>query len=68
MKKLALAAVFAGVASVATAGGMSEPVMEVDVTMPAEDVNAAAQQQSSSNPGIVFPLALVAVVAAIASN
>lgn len=67
MKKLALAAAFAGVASVATAGGMSAPVMETTV-MPVEEVNTAAQQQSSSAPGIVIPLALIAVVAAIAGN
>jgi hypothetical protein len=63
MKKLALAAVFAGAASTAMAGSyakddvMMEPVVVVE--------EAAA---SSSAAGILIPLLLVAVIAAVAAD
>lgn len=59
MKKLALAAVMAAVASNATAGGLTEPVMEPAV------VEAKA---ASSASGILIPLLILLLVAAAASS
>jgi len=57
MKKIALAAVLAVVASTAFAGGVAEPVMEPEVV--------AATTGSSG--GILVPLLLLLLVAAAAS-
>ncbi len=60
MKKLALAAAFAGVASTAFAGGMA-PVVEVAPVV----VEEAAAGSSAS--GLIIPLILVALIAVAAS-
>jgi hypothetical protein len=65
MKKFALAAAFAGAASTAFAGGMSEPVKDVVVMEPEIVVEEA--QQGSTAAGILIPLVLLALVAAAAS-
>jgi hypothetical protein len=57
MKKLVLAAAFAGAASVATAGGMSDPI-EMDV------IDVVETTGSSSSAGLIIPLILVALIAA----
>ena len=56
MKKLALAALFIGVASAAVAGGMAAPVMEA---APIE-----LEAASSSDTGMIIPLILIALIAA----
>jgi hypothetical protein len=61
MKKIALAAVFAGTASTAFAGGMDEPVVEMEPVVVEEETTAG----SSSN--LIVPLILVALIAAAAS-
>lgn len=59
MKKLALAAAFAGAITPAHAGGLNEAVMEPEVI----------EQASSSSGGVILPLLLLLVVAvAISSN
>lgn len=58
MKKFALAAALTVAASTAFAGGVAEPVMEPEV------VEAAT---SSSSAGILVPLLLLVMVAAVAS-
>jgi len=58
MKKLALAAVLAGLASTAFAGGMAAPVIEMAPVV----VEEAAG--SSSSAGLIIPLILVAILAA----
>lgn len=64
MKKFALAAAFAGVASTAFAGGMAEPVMVMDPVVVVEETARA----SSSGGGIIIPLILVALVAAAVAD
>lgn len=59
MKKIALAAAFAGVTSTAFAGSMAEPVMEMDPVIVMEDTAAG-----SSAGGLIVPLILVALLAA----
>lgn len=61
MKKLALAAALSVAASSAFAGGMAEPVPEMEPAV----VEAAT---SSSAGGIVVPLLLLLVIAAAASK
>ncbi|MCT4608247.1 MAG: ferrochelatase [Pelagimonas sp.] len=63
MKKLALAAVFAGAASSAMAGSYAKGEVEMEPVVVVEET-----KQSSSNAGIVVPLLLVAIIAAAASN
>lgn len=57
MKKLAIAAVLAGLASTAFAGGMAAPVVEMAPVV----VEEAA---SSSASGLIIPLILLAILAA----
>jgi hypothetical protein len=59
MKKFALAAAFAGAASTAFAGNMSEPVMEMAPVVVMEETAG-----SSSSAGLIIPLILVALIAA----
>jgi len=56
MKKLALAALFIGVASAAVAGGMAAPVMEAEPIV--------LEATSSSDAGMIIPLILIALIAA----
>jgi hypothetical protein len=63
MKKIALAAAFAGAASSAFAGGMSEPVMEMAPAVVVEETKA-----SSSGAGLIIPLILIALVAVAVSS
>jgi hypothetical protein len=58
MKKLALAAALSVAATSAFAGGPVEPIMEPEVIV----------EESPSSGGIVVPLVLLAVVAAIAAT
>jgi hypothetical protein len=58
MKKLVLAAAFAGVASTAFAGAPADPVIEAPVIV---------EQATGSSAGILIPLLLIAVLAAAAS-
>jgi hypothetical protein len=58
MKKLVLAAAFAGAASTALAGNVEEPVMEAPVI--AEETTA-----SSSNAAVWVPLTVLAIIAAV---
>ncbi len=60
MKKLALAAVITVAASTAYAGGLSAPIIEPEVIV--QDTSG------SSAGGIVVPLILLALVAAVALN
>ncbi|MBY6090555.1 hypothetical protein ACX9MO_07985 [Pseudooceanicola sp. 502str34] len=55
MKKLVLAAAFAGAASTATAGSLAEPVIEAPVIV---------EETTSSSAGILVPLLILAVIAA----
>ncbi len=64
MKKVALAAALSLTASTAFAGGYSAPVMEATVA-PAVVVEETA---SSSAPGLVVALLVLAVAAAAISN
>ncbi|MBO6852600.1 MAG: hypothetical protein JJ872_02420 [Marivivens sp.] len=57
MKKLALAALFIGVASAAVAGGMAAPVIEMDPVV-------IEEATSSSDAGLIIPLILIALIAA----
>jgi hypothetical protein len=59
MKKFALAAAFAGAASTAFAGNMSEPVMEMAPVVVMEETAG-----SSSSAGLIVPLIILALVAA----
>ena len=63
MKKFALAAAFAGAASTAFAGNMSEPVMEMAPVVVMEETAG-----SSSGAGLIVPLIIVALVAAALAN
>ena len=58
MKKFVLAAAFAGAASTAFAGGVSDPIIQMD---PVEIVETTG---SSSGAGLIIPLILVALIAA----
>lgn len=58
MKKFALAAAFAGAASTAFAGNVSEPIMEMAPVVVMEETAA-----SSSSAGLTIPLILVALIA-----
>lgn len=62
MKKFALAAAFAGAASTAFAGNMSEPVMEMAPVVVMEEAAG-----SSSGAGLIVPLILIALIAAAVS-
>jgi hypothetical protein len=63
MKKLALAAAFAGAASTALAGNMAEPVMEMAPVVVMEETSA-----SSSSAGLIIPLILIVLIAAALSS
>jgi hypothetical protein len=63
MKKLALAAVFAGAASTAMAGSYAKGEVEMEPVVVVEEA-----QQSSSAAGILIPLAVVAIIAAAAAK
>ncbi|MCT4556870.1 MAG: ferrochelatase [Pelagimonas sp.] len=63
MKKLALAAVFAGAASTAMAGSYAKGEVEMEPVVVVEET-----KQSSSSAGILIPLLLVAVLAAAAAK
>ncbi|EGJ22699.1 hypothetical protein RSWS8N_11455 [Cereibacter sphaeroides WS8N] len=58
MKKLVLAAALSIAATSACAGGMAEPVMEP----------AVVEAETASSGGILVPLMLLVVVAAVAAN
>lgn len=58
MKKIALAAALSLAASSAYAGGPVEPIMEPEVVV----------EDSGTSGGIVVPLILLAVVAAVAAS
>ncbi len=60
MKKLALAAVITVAASSAYAGGLSAPIMD--------PTPIAVDTSGSSAGGIVVPLILLALIAAVAAN
>ncbi|MEM7295507.1 MAG: hypothetical protein AAF330_02600 [Pseudomonadota bacterium] len=60
MKKLVLAAAFAGAASFAHAGGMSAPIMEPMVMV------ETVEESASTSGGILLPLLLVVLLAAAA--
>ena len=59
MKKFALAAAFAGAASTAFAGNVSEPIMEMAPVVIMEETAV-----SSSSAGLIIPLILVVLIAA----
>ncbi len=59
MKKFALAAAFAGAASTAFAGNVSEPIMEMAPVVVMEETAG-----SSSSAGLIIPLILVVLIAA----
>ncbi len=59
MKKFALAAAFAGVASTAFAGNTAAPIIETPVPVIVEETAG-----SSSSAGLIIPLILIALVAA----
>lgn len=59
MKKFALAAAFAGAASTAFAGNLSEPVIEMVPVVVIEETAG-----SSSSAGLIIPLILIALIAA----
>ena len=63
MKKIALAAAFAGVASTAFAGNTTPPVIETEIP----DIIDQTTEASSSGAGLAIPLIILAlVVAAVA--
>ena len=64
MKKIALAAVFAGVASSAFAGNTAPPIIETEVPEIIDQTTS-----SSSGAGVIIPLIILAlVVAAVAAD
>ena len=66
MKKVALAAAFAAIASTATyAGNIEAPIIEVAPAMP--ETVVVEEANSSSGGGLVVLLLLAAVIAAAAS-
>ena len=58
MKKFVLAAAFAGAASTAFAGNVSEPIMEMAPVVVMEET------AGSSSAGLIIPLILVVLIAA----
>jgi hypothetical protein len=60
MKKLVLAAALTGLASTAFAGGLAEPVMEPQIIV--------EETAGTTAGGIVVPLILLALIAAVASQ
>jgi hypothetical protein len=60
MKKLVLAAALTGAASTAFAGGMAEPVMEPEIIV--------EETSGTTAGGIVVPLVLLALIAAVAAS
>jgi hypothetical protein len=60
MKKLVLAAALTGAASTAFAGGFSQPVMEPEIIV--------EETAGTTAGGIVVPLILLALIAAVAAN
>ena len=59
MKKLVLAAAFAGAASTAFAGNIAEPIVEAPVIV---------EEATSSSSGILLPLLLLVLVAAAVAS
>lgn len=59
MKKFALAAAFAGAASTAFAGNLSEPIMDMAPVVVMDETAG-----SSSSAGLIIPLILIALIAA----
>jgi len=59
MKKLVLAAAFAGVASTAFAGAPADPIIEAPVIV---------EETRASSGGIILPLILIAVLIAAAER
>lgn len=59
MKNIVLAAAFTAAASTAFAGGMSQPVMEMEPVVIMEEAAG-----SSSSAGLIIPLILIALIAA----
>ena len=62
MKKLLLAAAFAGAASTAFAGNISPPIIQTEVP------EIVDQTTSSSSAGLIIPLILIALVAAAVAD
>jgi hypothetical protein len=60
MKKLVLAAALTGAASTAFAGGMAEPIMEPEIIV--------EETAGTTAGGIIVPLILLALIAAVAAN
>jgi hypothetical protein len=60
MKKLVLAAAISGLASTAFAGGLSAPVMEPEIIV--------EETAGTTAGGIIVPLILLALIAAIAAD
>lgn len=60
MKKLVLAAALTGAASTAFAGGIAEPIMEPEIIV--------EETAGTTAGGIVVPLILLALIAAVAAN
>ena len=60
MKKLVLAAALSIVATGAFAGGLEEPVMEPEIVV--------EEASSSSDGGILVPLTLLVIVAAVLAD
>ena len=58
MKKLVLAAAFAGVASTAFAGAPADPIIEAPVIV---------EETTGTSAGIILPLILLAIVIAAAT-
>jgi hypothetical protein len=59
MKKLVLAAAFAGLSTAAFAGAPADPIIEAPVVV---------EEAASSSAGIILPLLLIAVLVAAASD
>jgi hypothetical protein len=60
MKKLVLAAALTGAASTAFAGGIAEPIMEPEIIV--------EETAGTTAGGIIVPLILLALIAAVAAN
>ncbi|MEL6914322.1 MAG: hypothetical protein AAFP13_07450 [Pseudomonadota bacterium] len=58
MKKLVLAAALTGFASFASAGGMSEPMMEPEIVI------ETVEETGGSSNALIIPLILIALIAA----
>jgi hypothetical protein len=63
MKKLVLAAAFAGAASTAMAGSYAKDDVEMEPVVVVEEAAA-----SSSSAGLIIPLVVIALLAAAASD